>query len=164
MHNDFITKTNDTGKKNGADVYVGPPKTADRITQKANNDYGGDVTQVRDANRATFAVGDPVRQLPEILESIRRNFGEPTRIKDNYSDAPDTAFKKIIVNYKTAAGHEAEIQITTPEMWDARKTFGGHALYKKIRDGEGSPLDRQVMDALYQAADDAAKRRLSSAA
>jgi hypothetical protein len=98
--------------------------------------------------------------LQPVLDAIQEHLGAVTRVKDN-GDAAPGAFKKTIVNFTTTAGHEGEIQVTTPAMWRARTELGGHALYKEYRTaaiehGQNSPEAKalqQKMAALYAAAD-----------
>jgi hypothetical protein len=160
-HNDqFGLHLTDLGQALGEDVSHGPIKGLDRLAEKAHLDYGGDVSQVRDGIRGMVHISDPAN-LQQHLDEIANRFNV-TRVK--HVDGSNTfGYKDTKVNVLLPSGHEAEIQIITPEMAAAKKE--GHAVYEKARtetDANKLAKFEQKMRSIYAGADEALNRRLAS--
>lgn len=155
----FQTKIDTVAQGLGHEVEHGPVKTAERIEEKAHTDYGGDVSQVKDANRSTILVKNP-SDIAKIGDRLHEEFGEVTRVKPPSESSGE--FKKVIYNVRTEGGHEGEIQVTTKDMYDAKKA-GGHEWYSHTRVSRGD-FESQIekhMQALYQAAEESPRSRTS---
>lgn len=139
----------------------GPTKTAGRIKEKALNDYGGKVHQVRDSVRATLSVHDPAH-IDKAIETIGAKH-EITRVKNGMDN---TGYKDVKVNVKLPNGKEGEIQLTTPEMLHAKYELGGHKLYTQARVTEDAAKLEELnaqQNKLYAEAHAKTQARLSGA-
>lgn len=148
---DFKAAIDSVAKEGGYTVEPDPlgVKTPDSLTRKANVDYGGDFTQIRDANRATLIVKDPATDLQKIVDSIVAHGGEVSRdVKNKFNE---NGYKSAIINIKTPHGHNAEIAVTTPEMWHARITLGGDILHKTMRNLEHNTAEYHRIEAASKA-------------
>lgn len=138
------------------EVSHGPPKNVKRAAQKVM-EYEGDISKLRDLNRSTIIVNNPLGSQQGILEKIAEKF-EVVRVKT----PAEKGFKSTIVNVKTPHG-QAEIQLVTPEMYKAKTQLGGHKLYDQIRVKQGDWVEAEKqMNTLYQEADIASEARLKS--
>jgi len=139
----------------GFDVAHGPVKKAERIQGKIDAQEIAGVHEARDANRATLLVRSP-KDLATTVEATKAKFGGVSRVKDKFGEGYD--YKSAIINVKTPAGHEAEVAITTPHMWEAKTKLGGQKLYNVTRDKTGKYTDiekeaaQAKMKALYKEA------------
>lgn len=120
----------------GTGSGMGPLKKAERIAQKADSDYEGDVTQVRDAVRGTLVIQNPA-DLTKYTAEISKSF-EITRVKDGFSSAP--GYQDAKINVKLPSGYEGEILVAGPEMLEAKYNGGvetnfvpGHDIYDAVR-------------------------------
>lgn len=149
---DFKSNVESVANEGGWDVKHGTVKNPDRIEEKAHTDYGGDVSQVSDANRSTILVDHP-DEIHKVVQSVENKFGTVSRVKS--SDAADPGYKKTIINVPTPHGADAEIQVTTPEMLQAKEA-GGHDMYKQVRSKIGDW--EKARAAMHQHYDDAHAR------
>lgn len=158
----FGSKLNEIGQALGADVTHGPLKTADRIAEKATNDYAGDLSKVRDSVRGMLQVPN-ADDTQAHIDEISKHF-PVTRV--NQLDGSGTfGYKDTKVNIKLPSGHQGEIQLITPEMAQAKQA--GHALYVQARtetNADKLAAFEDQMRNLYGQADAAAKARLASSA
>lgn len=147
----------------GLNYSPGPVKGTDRILEKAVNDYGGDVSKVRDSVRGTIPIPNP-KDAQQYIDALGKQF-DVTRVKNGYEDT-GSGYKDIKVNVQTKDGHQGEIILATPEMLSAKNDQGGHTLYEKARDPNTAPGERQQlqqqMDKLYGDAHTAASKRSAS--
>lgn len=127
-------------------------KSKESITRKANDEYGGDASRVKDAVRTTIVVEHS--QLASAAERLRSD----GRLTVKVQDGPEYyGYKGVLANMKTKTGIHAEIQANSPGMIFAKepkhialnymseakyneiaKRTGleggrGHELYEKIR-------------------------------
>lgn len=157
---EFAAKIEDVAKETGLELKLGPSKTADRILEKAMIENGGDVRLNLDANRATVIIQSS-EDAAKLLEAVKKRF-TPTRIKDKF-DKPIGEFKGGIFNVKTPYG-QAEIAVTTPEMWRAKAELGGQQLYEQVRSKIGDFAAAEAkMKKLYADAWSSFARRVASA-
>jgi len=148
------------GKEIGLDVRVGPAKAEKRILEKLVTEYDGVIGQIRDGNRAAILVKTPEDVKP-VLDAIIKKYGVPERAIHSNFDAPPGEYPRYRINVKLPSGLTAEIQITTPEMWTAKITNGGDALYHIVRTGVGDvSAARAEMQKLYVDALDASISRI----
>lgn len=162
----FDVKVQQLADAVGATVKLGPVKKAPRTAEKVLYDYNGSVFAIKDVNRSMLFIDNPYDQqaFNDIVTATERIFGPlaPADIKRGLDITDNYASSKLSV--KTPYGARAEIQITTPEMWDAKKNLGGQSFYKIWRDPT-TPEDKaqaayQQMQILYNQAADATKQRL----
>lgn len=125
----FKKLVNGVAKEGGWEVAHGPIKTAERIAEKSKNE-GVAVSDMRDINRSTIMV-ESADNLASVAEAVEKAFGGIARIKNKFG-APGT-YRSAIINVKTPSGRQAEIAVTTPEMWKAKVKLGGHEMYQKVR-------------------------------
>lgn len=148
----------DTGNRH----LPGPVKSAERVAEKATNDYAGDLDKVKDSVRATIEVSNP-RNLQGVINKIANRF-KITNIKDGYTQNMP-GYKDVKVNVKLPNGKQAEILMATPEMLKAKNELGGHELYEQARttvDAKKLADLETQMRTLYDQADAVAERRLAS--
>lgn len=124
---EFVKNVDSIAKELGFDVAHGPVKTATRLQEKIDLE-GESIQTLRDTNRSTVLVNSS-KDLQKVVDSIKSRFNV-TRVKDKF--APNYDYKSAIINVRTPAGHEAEIAVTTPKMWEAKKTIGDK-LYNVVR-------------------------------
>lgn len=138
-----------------------PVKGVKRLAEKATFDYGGDLTQIKDAVRGTLLVTDP-RNLNDIIAVLEQNF-QINRIKNGF-DLPGGGYKDIKVNVQLPNGMTGEIIVAPPEMIKAKEVLHGHALYEEARvavdTGRLRELENQ-MNELYNNATEAMNQRLA---
>lgn len=158
----FDTSVNEVAALVGGKAVNPPIKGEDRTVEKAFQDYGGDVTKVRDVIRSTVEVqslADVMRAVGEIY----RRF-DVVRLKDRITQPTEEGYRDILINVRTPSGGLGEIQVSVPSMLAAKEV--GHALYRKTRSGgdeaEVSRL-RDLQRRLYGDAYEAAKARVSQA-
>lgn len=160
----------------GGKVEKAPLKSPERIAEKARNDYGGDVSRVKDVARNTITV-KTVADAKKALEALKKT-GQVVRVKDSLTKAGQSGYRTIIVNLKAAGGKLAEVQITLKALWDAKKTLGDK-LYREWRTLDAktkltkSQVDRvlelkkqmvDLYDSAFSKASNASGNRLSASA
>lgn len=149
---EFAKNVEGVAKNVGLDFEVGPPKTSERITEKAAQELGGDVSKVMDANRGVIFVDNLQnvgKTLKKVVAAARKQFGKVERVKLTIGTP---SYNKVIVNVRTPAG-VGEIQLTTPDLWKI-KLNEGDILYSIARSAgtpkELSDLFSKRMEELYQ--------------
>jgi hypothetical protein len=157
---EFQSKVDTVAKSLGLTVEHGPVKTSERINERIATE-GETLATTRDANRSTLLVKDPA-ELQPVIDSVTKEFGNTSRVKDKFN-LPSGEYKSAIINVKSPLGHEVEIAVTTPEMWNARMVGGGDALFKlvRVKAPNWEKFDAQ-MKRLYAAAEESANARLSA--
>jgi hypothetical protein len=128
----FKKSVSSIAKNLGFDVKIGNPKLLKTFEDKKlrPGEENFTIKDARDANRATILVSSE-KDLSKVEQEIAKQF-EVSRVKNKFGNG--YAYKSAIFNVKTPAGHEAEIAITTPKMWEAKITEGD-ALYRVVRAG-----------------------------
>lgn len=124
---EFVKNVDSIAKQLGFDVAHGPVKKATRLQEKIDLE-GETISTLRDTNRSTILVNSS-NDLQKVVDSVKSKF-DVTRVKDKFS--PNYDYKSAIINVRTPVGHEAEIAVTTPKMWEAKKTIGDK-LYNVVR-------------------------------
>jgi hypothetical protein len=121
-------------KEVGATVTPVSIKSPSRIYEKANTDYNGDITKVRDMVRNTFICDESKQQ--ELLSTIHERFNV-VRMKVQNADNDPMGYSGILLNIKNTNGTFTEIQINSPQMIYAKQTNAenllGKTLYNKIK-------------------------------
>lgn len=142
---EFEAKVKKVADSLGLEYVVGPVKSADRIAEKIDTEYAGNASKLKDANRAVVFVkslDDVESTIIRLTTAAKAEFGEVTRIKKTLGTP---SYNKVLVNVKTPAG-EAEIQVTTPELWKA-KMEGGDVLYHIARSPQTNAEISKQLDA-----------------
>ena len=131
---------NRIAQEHGATVTPTDLKSQASIMRKATNDYGGDVSQVKDAVRNTIIA--PRDGIEGVLKSLQGN-SIFARLKRQLSDQDALGYSGNIVNVRMANGSLGEIQVNTAKMIyakekpvDARRILGD-TLYDAIGDATG---------------------------
>jgi uncharacterized Zn-binding protein involved in type VI secretion len=156
--NEIDAAADDIAAQHGGTVAKAPLKSRARVLEKANNDYDGDVSRVKDFARNTIVVKSG-HEL-KALESLRAKYpdlpAKSVKIVDASKDP--CGYSGINVSVPTKSGMPGEMQINSPEMIyakekpaDARRILGdakyeatqkklggieggkGHTLYEKFR-------------------------------
>jgi hypothetical protein len=110
-------------------------KSAER---KLRDEYGGDVTQLKDILRGTVMCNtvEDIRAAAYLF--MQQNQGTVARVKDRVVNPMDEGYRDIMINFRTPNGLISEIQFNTPHML-ATKNGVGHRLYEIIRRLKASP-------------------------
>lgn len=109
-------------------------KSVERSVEKAMVDYGGDISKLKDAVRATIEVRS-AEDAVYALDQVRAEFGDLEGVRNHL--APDSeplsvdGYRDIKANVRLESGQMAEIQINTPEMLAAKDK--AHKLYEGVR-------------------------------
>lgn len=143
---------------------IGPVKKLERSVDKILYDYNGTITELRDVLRSVVFINDPndEAEFNQIVEATRKEFGNVERVKVGLNRTK--GYKNNMINVKTKGGVIAEIQVTTVEMWEAKKDLGGDALYHKVREQvDGFEKYEKQMLNLYRQAEQKTKARLAQA-
>lgn len=162
QQSDFKNKLEQITKKGGWETNAGPVKKVERATDKIINDYNGQLYELRDSLRGVVLISDPndPAELAKIKKTVTNVFGGIERDKPGL-DRP-TGYISNMLNVEMKNGIVAEVQVTTPEMWDAKIVKGGDEMYKIVRaKAPGWEKVEKEMNALYQKARDDTKRRLA---
>lgn len=146
-----------------------------RTTEKAQADYGGDLSKVKDLVRATVVV-DTVQQAQRAVAEAVNKFGTPTKLRNGLDPKFQSVdgYRDVNMNFNVG-GQTVELQVNLPEMLKAKKS--AHKLYKERRSLEAkvkskptfadeeriAHLDSQMSEA-YAAAWKEALSRSNSAA
>lgn len=92
-------------------------KSAERIVEKANNKYGGDLNKVTDTVRTTIMVN--YSKLEAAAEELSKLPGiQRVKIQEGEEYF---GYKGILANYKTKNGVVSEIQVNSPGMLYAKE-------------------------------------------
>ncbi len=133
--------------EHGGTVAKAPLKSEKRVIEKADNDYEGDVTKVKDFARNTIVV-ESGKELAA-LESLKKTNPELGKVKGQIvvvDPAKDPCgYSGIKVLLPTSSGMPGEVQINSPHMIfakekpeDARRILGD-AQYDAIASKPGMP-------------------------
>lgn len=106
-------------------------KTKARAERKAREDYGGDVTKIRDVLRASFIGDSVVKTRNAAADFITAHRDSVIRIKDRFTN-PSLGYRDILVNYRTPSGLIAEVQFGSKSIL-AAKSGEGHKVYAEIQ-------------------------------
>ncbi len=124
------------------DIMVGNVKSRERIQTKADSDYGGDITQVKDVLRAYVFVQEPnafLKTQNKLADWVngRTSFENkknteivPTRLKSKFHGAAEGGIDTVIVNF-TFNGVPAELQVVQAK--DRQRFLESHEAYIKQR-------------------------------
>ena len=132
----------------GSEPIVAPLKKSDRIAEKVNTKYDGNIKKVADVARSAITVASP-RQADELVKKLGKSF---TVIDEGYTVLPDGYFdRKLAVVFDN--GTIGEVQIFAPGMREAKGEGGGHDMYKEFRSKNTSTERKlelqQMMKDLY---------------
>lgn len=109
-------------------AVVAPVKSLARTLEKVIADYRGDVTQLKDANRATLLVNSPA-EIGRVLSEVNQ-VGQPVKVRNLYQGVElgrGDAYRDATSVLKLPWG-SVEIQVNTPEMFEAKNR--AHILYE----------------------------------
>ena len=130
----FDSKSKEIAGKMGITVTDVNIKSDKRIIEKAQNDYNGDVSRVKDIIRNTFISGSDNNDA--LLHEISKAF-EIDNVKIQSSQSDPLGYSGILVNVELKKGIFAEIQINSAQMIygkDVRpRTIIGNTTYNKIK-------------------------------
>lgn len=134
-------------------------KGRDRLIEKAELDYGGKVSEVKDMLRATIQT-ETIEDARIAANVFIARMGENVlRVKDKIISVK-RGYRDILVNFRTENGLVTEIQFNAKPM--VREKFGeGHKLYEIVRANPNmDPKEAQKlldkMNGIYDAAYDEA--------
>ena len=108
---------------------LGDVKSADRILEKADNDYAGDLSKVKDIVRGTIAA-DTVDDIPRVVAAIREQF-EVVSEKDRFA-RPVDGYRDHLIFVKLPGGLVGELQVHLKTVLFA-KNGEGHKMYVEHR-------------------------------
>lgn len=158
----FKSKLANVAKAGGWEHEVGPVKIAERAAEKILFDYNGDIFGMKDVNRGVMFISDPSDSLEfsKMVNQVKTQFGDVARVKINLTGKE--GYLNNMINVQTSYGAQAEIQVTTKEMWDAKIKQGGDKLYHEWRVSNGeATVAYNKMKTLYKEAQEATRRRLA---
>lgn len=129
---DFDRRLTNIAEQMGGDTKLADVKGEERAATRLGNEQGGSADNVRDLLRGSVVV-PTIHDVPDALRAISRNFTiEPGRIKDRFTDSPETAYQDVAVNVVTPNGTKGEIQIHLPETMAVKDL--AHAIYNVERE------------------------------
>lgn len=129
----------------GARTVVGPLKSEKRMLEKALDDYGGNVAEIKDAVRGTIAV-DTVASLDSAIASLHSNF-DVVREKNRFEKPTADGYRDYLANVKLSNGMVGEVQIHLKPLLEAKNNYG-HAAYEKMRTAVARHLPTAAVTAL----------------
>lgn len=159
----FAAQVKQVAQSGKWDFSIGPVKKLDRSVEKVINDYDADVFALKDANRSVLFIDNPwdKAEFQNMVDTTRSVFGNAT-VKEGLDITG--GYAKSMINVKAPDGHIVEIQVTTREMWVAKKDLGGDELYHLLRTDTGMVKDvnalSEKMIRLYDEARAKTKKRL----
>lgn len=145
----------------GWEHMVGPVKKTERSLQKVMGDYNGNLYGLKDSNRSVLFIDNPKSQaeFDKMVDATRSVFGNAS-VKNGLDVT--SGYAKSMINVKLADGRLVELQVTTREMWQAKKVLGGDDLYDIVRvKADDWQKAEERMTKLYQDARDAINTRLA---
>ena len=148
----------------GARPMVGPVKKLDRSREKIVKDYGGDVSKLKDALRATLVVKSAADVSSLYAELGKRGAVQKVdmwAMDDQLSTEPGDAGYRQAMAYIKVDGMLAEVQINTEPMLEA-KNGEGHKLYVKARSLPAGDEQNQLIEQMKSVYDQARKRSIAS--
>ncbi len=108
--NDDFSKT--IAKEHGGKVITAPMKTIDRALTKISNDYGGDMSKIKDLTRTTVIINSD--KVDNVVSDLEKKGG--INIKKIDGDVDPLGYSGINATYKSTAGGNCEMQVITPAM------------------------------------------------
>jgi hypothetical protein len=128
-HEQLSQATKDIAQAIGGEAVVPPLKGRARAIEKAQADYGGDVSRLVDLARSTI-VCENFEQVNQALTALQSRL-KVVRLKNRFEN-PSGGYRDILANVELSNGHIGEIQINLRGMLEA-KEGEGHKLFEKIR-------------------------------
>lgn len=125
----FEGKVQSIAKSTGLSYQVGPVKSVSRASEKIFTDYNNIATELKDYNRTVLFI-DKKEDIATVKIQIEKQFGNVAREKKVFTTGE---YQRVLININTPYGGQAEIQLTTKEMWKAKKELGGDELYHTVR-------------------------------
>ena len=157
----FKEKLENAAKNGGWQYSHGPLKKAGRVAEKVLYDYNGNLFAIKDINRSVLFINDPNDddEFVKMVEAIKVEFGSVSTIKVGINRTQ--GYANNMINIETSYGAQAEIQVTTVEMWKAKKVLGGDELYHEWRISADQDRDAwEKMTKLYEKARQETDKRL----
>jgi len=137
--NVFARRSGDIAKDLGVKATDVNKKSIFRIMEKANADYGGDITQVHDIIRNTF-ISSALVSPDDILDKVNEEF-QVIKVKEQSASKDPMGYSGILVQVLLEKNIFAEIQINTPQMIYAKeanaKEILGEDLFEEIEIASG---------------------------
>lgn len=124
---------------NGAVVAKTGLKSVKRVQEKADTDYGGDISKVKDIARNTII--PKASNLASVIAALKNNEDFVSLKVQTPSDY--YGYQGYVVNVKTPSGLISEIQVNTAEMIYAKelpsvaKSILGEDVFNKLREQTG---------------------------
>lgn len=119
-------------------------KSRESIIRKARDEYGGDVTKVKDAARTTIIVEND-SDVEGVLQDFEKRYGGNVRIKRQKPD-DFLGYSGSIMNFTAPNGLVCEIQVNTPRMIYAKDPYAEQLLgpnrFNEVRSKYGQPPGR----------------------
>lgn len=114
--------------KPGKLLFIAPPKSIKRATEKVESDYGGDWSQLLDPVRCSLAVDD-FSELREALLMLKASGMKLARApKDRFAKPTPVGYRDCLLNVTLPNGLIGEIQLHTKAMLKAKAD--GHKWYE----------------------------------
>lgn len=132
LHEDFTEYVNDVIRDTGGEMVIAPLKSFKRVTEKVEEDYGGDFRKVKDVLRST-AVFESVEECERFYEK----FFKEQEVTKAHIDFKTEGYQgaNIVVVYK---GYNVEVQVNT-------------ALNMALKDNFNSPMIQRAEEILREA-------------
>lgn len=105
-------------------------KKAERVTEKAINDYEGDVGRVLDINGATFEF-ESIQEAGEAYSTILSELGD--RVVKKKILETDSGYKDYKINFRTSNGFIGELILLDKDMAWMKNNGIGHEIYNVTR-------------------------------
>lgn len=122
-------------RKHGGSVVPINYKTKESIARKARDEYGGDVTKIKDAARTTIVVEND-DDVERVLQDFENEFGGQVRVKRQRAE-DFLGYSGSIMNFTAKNGLVCEIQVNTPRMIYAKDIYAeqllGPARFNSVR-------------------------------
>ncbi|HEX5461878.1 MAG TPA: hypothetical protein VFX20_18080 [Steroidobacteraceae bacterium] len=132
----FRVSLEQLAQETGTRVRIAPLKGLGRAVEKAQLDYVGDPSKLKDLVRGAIEV-DSEAEARAVLDGIEQHFEVLSRGRRNLLDlnAPEPldGYRDAKLNVRLENGTIAEIQVHVPEMLAAKEEGGGHKLYQLRR-------------------------------
>ncbi len=111
-------------------------KKSDRITEKANNSFGGDFGYITDVLAGTL-VFDNDRDILDAVDKLKKR-KDVVRIKNNWDTSDFSGMRNFLVNIKLSNGVIAELQLQDKDTHQVYNE-AGHSLYEFTRKNMNNP-------------------------
>lgn len=116
----------DPASIDGPVIMIGPLKKMVRIREKADADYGGDLSKVGDIVRATVAV-DSMDDIDDVMSKLRESglklARKPT---DRFQNPTEVGYRDIMMNVVYPNGHIGELQLHLKSIAQAKAKMHKH--------------------------------------